>query len=117
MSEMGSRTMELRHGEHSTVFDPGPGRDYRNRNSGRRRCCRATRDAVTFAGGCAPTVYACKYPVLIAASPHPRQIENLAAPAGFIEAGAADFSVPGGYVHVIANCRGTSWFRRYLWFP
>jgi predicted acyl esterase len=48
------------------------------------------------------------YPVLLAASPYPRQIQNLGAPAGFIEAGASDFFVPRGYVHVIANCRGTS---------
>jgi uncharacterized protein len=49
-----------------------------------------------------------RYPVLLAASPYPRQIQNLGAPAGFIEAGASDFFVPRGYVHVIANCRGTS---------
>ncbi len=49
-----------------------------------------------------------RYPVLVAASPYPRQIQNLGAPAGFIEAGASDFLVPRGYVHVIANCRGTS---------
>ena len=48
-----------------------------------------------------------KFPVLIAASPYPRQIQNLGAPAGFIEAGASDFFVPRGYVHVIANLRGT----------
>lgn len=48
-----------------------------------------------------------RYPVLIAASPYPRQIQNIGAPAGFIEAGASDFFVPRGYVHVIANCRGT----------
>ena len=46
-----------------------------------------------------------RYPVLVAASPYPRQIQNLGAPAGFIEAGASDFFVPRGYVHVIANCR------------
>ena len=49
-----------------------------------------------------------RYPVLVAASPYPRQIQNLGAPAGFIEAGATDFFVPRGYAHVIANCRGTS---------
>ena len=49
-----------------------------------------------------------RYPVLVAASPYPRQIQNLGAPAGFIEAGASDFFVPRGYVHVITNCRGTS---------
>jgi uncharacterized protein len=48
-----------------------------------------------------------KFPVLVAASPHPRQIQNLGAPLGFVEAGASDFFVPRGYVHVIANLRGT----------
>jgi predicted acyl esterase len=48
-----------------------------------------------------------RYPVLIAASPYPRQIQNLGAPLGFVEAGASDFFVPRGYVHVIANLRGT----------
>ncbi len=48
-----------------------------------------------------------KYPALIAASPYPRQMQDLGAPAGFIEAGATDFWVPRGYVHVIANLRGT----------
>ena len=46
-------------------------------------------------------------PVLVAASPYPRQIQDLGAPMGFIEAGATDFFVPRGYVHVIANLRGT----------
>jgi uncharacterized protein len=48
-----------------------------------------------------------KFPVLLAASPYPRQIQNSGAPMGFIEAGASDFWVPRGYVHVIANLRGT----------
>jgi uncharacterized protein len=48
-----------------------------------------------------------KFPVLIAASPYPRQIQNTGAPFGFIEAGASDFWAPRGYVHVIANLRGT----------
>lgn len=48
-----------------------------------------------------------RYPVLIAASPYPRQVQNLGAPLGFVEAGASDFFVPRGYVHVIANLRGT----------
>src|SRR6476659_1919057 len=48
-----------------------------------------------------------RYPALIAASPYPRQIRYLGAPAGFIEAGPTDFWVPRGYVHVIANVRGT----------
>ena len=36
------------------------------------------------------------YPVLIAASPYPRQIQDIGAPMGFIEAGATDFFVPRG---------------------
>lgn len=48
-----------------------------------------------------------RYPALIAASPYPRQMQDLGAPAGFIEAGATDFWVSRGYVHVIANIRGT----------
>jgi uncharacterized protein len=48
-----------------------------------------------------------RYPALIAASPYPRQIQDLGAPAGFIEAGTSDFFVARGYVHVIANLRGT----------
>ncbi len=48
-----------------------------------------------------------RYPVLIAASPYPRQIQNLGAPLGFVEAGASDFFVPRGYVHLIVNLRGT----------
>lgn len=47
------------------------------------------------------------YPVLVSASPYPRQIQDLGAPMGFIEAGSSDFFVPRGYVHVIANLRGT----------
>jgi hypothetical protein len=48
-----------------------------------------------------------RFPALIAASPYPRQIQDLGAPMGFIEAGVTDFWVPRGYVHVIANLRGT----------
>lgn len=49
-----------------------------------------------------------KFPALLSFSPYPRQIQNVGAPLGFIEAGASDFFVPRGYVHVIANARGTS---------
>ncbi len=48
-----------------------------------------------------------RFPVLVSASPYPRQIQDVEAPMGFIEAGATDFFVPRGYVHVIANVRGT----------
>lgn len=48
-----------------------------------------------------------RFPALIAASPYPRQIQDLGAPMGFIEAGNTPFWVSRGYVHVIANLRGT----------
>src|SRR5205823_1280729 len=48
-----------------------------------------------------------RFPALVAASCYPRQIQNTGAPLGFVEAGATDFWVPRGYVHVIANVRGT----------
>lgn len=48
-----------------------------------------------------------RFPALIAASPYPREIQNLGAPLGFVEAGASDFFVPRGYGHVIANLRST----------
>ncbi len=48
-----------------------------------------------------------RFPALVAASPYPRQIQNSGAPLGFVEAGASDFFVPRGYVHVLANARGT----------
>jgi uncharacterized protein len=66
------------------------------------------RDGVTLLADVHRPVEPGRYPVLVAASPYPRQIQDLGAPAGFIEAGASDFFVPRGYVHVIANCRGTS---------
>jgi predicted acyl esterase len=48
-----------------------------------------------------------RFPALIAASPYPRQTQDLGAPIGFVEAGDTDFWVSRGYVHVIANVRGT----------
>jgi predicted acyl esterase len=48
-----------------------------------------------------------QFPPLMAAAPYPRQIQDLGAPAGVIEAGTSDFFVPRGYVHVIVNLRGT----------
>lgn len=48
------------------------------------------------------------FPVLLSSSPYPRQIQNSGAPMGFVEAGASDFWVPRGYVHIIVNERGTN---------
>ncbi len=48
------------------------------------------------------------FPALVSFSPYPRQIQDVGAPLGFIEAGASDFFVPRGYVQLIVNARGTS---------
>ncbi|GJG86760.1 X-Pro dipeptidyl-peptidase [Gemmatimonadetes bacterium T265] len=65
------------------------------------------RDGVTLLADVYRPTTPGRYPVLVAASPYPRQVQNVGAPLGFIEAGASDFFVPRGYVHVIANLRGT----------
>lgn len=89
------------------------GRDYRNLSQPAHVMARDDDVAVPMRDGISLMVdvhrpaEAGRYPVLIAASPYPRQIQDLGAPAGFIEAGASDFFVPRGYVHVIANLRGT----------
>ena len=48
------------------------------------------------------------FPALVAASPYPRQMQDLNAPAGVIEAGPAEFWIPRGYVQVLVNLRGTN---------
>lgn len=89
------------------------GREYRNLSLPRygiRRInnARATmRDGVTLLADIHRPDVEAKFPALIAASPYPRQMQDLGAPAGFIEAGATDFWVSRGYAHVIANVRGT----------
>ncbi|MFC5139102.1 CocE/NonD family hydrolase [Actinomycetospora rhizophila] len=47
-------------------------------------------------------------PALFSFTAYPRQVQDLGAPLGFIEAGASDFFVPRGYAHVIVNARGTA---------
>ena len=90
------------------------GRDYRNLSQPAHAMTSdddvavPMRDGITLLADVHRPAKPGRYPVLVAASPYPRQIQNLGAPAGFIEAGATDFFVPRGYVHVIANCRGTS---------
>jgi predicted acyl esterase len=89
------------------------GRDYRNLSKARYAITRDNdvivpmRDGVNLLADVFRPSTPARYPVLIAASPYPRQIQDLGAPMGIIEAGASDFFVPRGYVHVIANLRGT----------
>ena len=90
------------------------GRTYRNLSKPQFKMTRdedvavSMRDGVNLLADVYRPDVAGRYPALIAASPYPRQIQNLGAPMGFIEAGASDFFVPRGYVHVIVNLRGTS---------
>ncbi len=89
------------------------GRDYRNLSEAQHRIRHDNNVAITVRDGIdlmadvhRPDAEG-RFPALIAASPYPRQIQDLGAPMGFIEAGATDFWVPRGYAHVIANVRGT----------
>ena len=89
------------------------GRSYRNLSEPRHAMARddnvaiPMRDGVTLLADVHRPAEPGRYPVLIAASPYPRQLQDLGAPMGFIEAGASDFFVPRGYVHLIVNLRGT----------
>ena len=89
------------------------GRSYRNLSEPQYAMARDNnvaipmRDGVTLLADVHRPAESGRYPVLIAASPYPRQLQDLGAPMGFIEAGASDFFVPRGYVHLIVNLRGT----------
>jgi predicted acyl esterase len=89
------------------------GRDYRNLSGPEygMRCDEDVavpmRDGVTLLADVHRPDADGRFPALIAASPYPRQIQDLGAPMGFIEAGATDFWVPRGYGHIITNLRGT----------
>lgn len=90
------------------------GRDYRNLSppvfATRRtdNVAIAVRDGTTFLADLFQPDADGRFPALLSFSPYPRQIQDVGAPLGFIEAGASDFFVPRGYVHLITNARGTS---------
>lgn len=67
----------------------------------------AVRDGTTLMADLFQPDAAERFPALISFSPYPRQIQDVGAPLGFIEAGCSDFFVPRGYVHLIVNARGT----------
>ena len=89
------------------------GRDYRNLSPpqfGTRRTNNvpiAVRDGTVLLADLFQPDAEGRFPALLSFSAYPRQIQDVGAPLGFIEAGATDFFVPRGYVHVIANARGT----------
>jgi putative CocE/NonD family hydrolase len=89
------------------------GRNYRNLSAAEHTMSRdvdqqvALRDGGHLLADVYRPVAQGKFPVLIAASPYPRQIQDLGAPTAIIEAGNSEFFVSRGYVHVIANLRGT----------
>ena len=101
----------IEHGQRQLNGPQTTGREYRNLSQPSHIMAHdddvavPMRDGVTLLADVHHPAELGRYPVLVAASPYPRQIQNLGAPAGFIEAGASDFFVPRGYVHVIANCR------------
>lgn len=89
------------------------GREYRNLSTAQHRVRHdenvtiAVRDGTELMADVHRPDAQGRFPALVAASPYPRQIQNLGAPMGFIEAGDTEFWVSRGYTHVIANLRGT----------
>ncbi len=89
------------------------GREYRNLSEAAHRVTHdlnvsvPVRDGITLLADVHRPETDGRFPALIAASPYPRQIQDLGAPMGFIEAGNTEFWVSRGYAHVIANVRGT----------
>jgi uncharacterized protein len=110
---MGDSVSGIEPGQRQLNGPQTSGRDYRNLSRPQFEMARdddvaiPMRDGVTLLADVHRPTMPGRYPVLIAASPYPRQIQDLGAPMGFIEAGASDFFVPRGYVHVIANIRGS----------
>lgn len=101
-------------GERRLNGEQTTGRDYRNLSEPRFAMSRtdnvaiAMRDGTELLADLLQPEGARPGPVLVSFSPYPRQIQDVGAPLGFIEAGASDFFVPRGYVHLIVNARGTS---------
>src|SRR5258708_39960554 len=58
----------------------------------------AMRDGVSLLADVHRPAQPGRYPVLVAASPYPRQIQNLGAPAGFFETGGSAFFLARGYI-------------------
>jgi uncharacterized protein len=117
---MSDNAKTLEHGRTSVQPDTSrfnglqtTGRKYRNFSTVRYQMIRQIDRPVPLRGGghLLSDVYRPdgkgKFPVLIAASPYPRQVQDLGAPTAIIEAGNSEFFVSRGYVHVIANLRGT----------
>ncbi len=113
MSRVGISSAGTAPGERQLNGPQTTGRSYRNLSEPQHGIARDNnvavpmRDGIRLLADIHRPAEPGRYPVLIAASPYPRQVQDLGAPAGFIEAGASDFFVPRGYVHLIANLRGT----------
>src|SRR5438270_4101457 len=110
---MAAKVAGVQRGQRQLNGPQATGRDYRNLSAPDHGMTRdddvpvPMRDGVRLLADVIRPDAPGRFPVLVAASPYPRQIQDLGAPLGFIEAGASDFFVPRGYVHVIANLRGT----------
>jgi putative CocE/NonD family hydrolase len=100
------------HGERRLNGPQTSGRDYRNLSEPGYDIIRDENVAITLRDGTVLFADVLRpdsddtFPTLVAFSAYPRQMQDLGAPMGFIEAGASDFFVPRGYVHVIVSARG-----------
>ncbi len=113
MSTISKRVAGTEPGQRQLNGPQTTGREFRNLSQPRYHTRRhvnvkiAMRDGIELVADIFRPDAEGSFPALVAASPYARQIQDLGAPAGLIEAGATDFWVPRGYVHVIVNLRGT----------
>jgi putative CocE/NonD family hydrolase len=112
-NDMAAKTSGIGPGERKLNGAQTTGRDYTNLSEPSFEIRRTnnivivTRDHTTLMADLFQPDAESRFPVLISFSPYPRQLQDVGAPLGFIEAGASDFFVPRGYVHLIVNARGT----------
>jgi putative CocE/NonD family hydrolase len=112
--QLGARVAGLEPGQRRLNGPQTTGRHYRNLSTAEAGISRTDdvavrmRDGVELLADVFVPDSGGRHPALVSFSSYPRQIQDLGAPLGFIEAGMSDFFVPRGYAHVIANARGTS---------
>jgi predicted acyl esterase len=110
---VGDRSAGLEPGERRLNGVQTTGRNFRNLSKAQYKMLQepdrtiAVRDGIRLYADVIRPEAEGSFPALVAVSPYPRQIQNVGAPLGFVEAGASDFWVSRGYAHVIANLRGT----------
>src|ERR1700742_3714967 len=97
MSTISKRVAGTERGQRQLNGSQTSGREFRNLSESRYHTRRRVnvripmRDGIELGADIFPPDADGSFPALVAASPYARQLQDLGAPAGFIEAGATDF--------------------------